>query len=264
MFGYFYHSSFRRYVVLMGELFNGIQVARQRDGTTYYHKVPITYASKERFNLKLNKIISSNSEADIAKVETVLPRIYITLNDIMYNAQMATSMFTRETRGAVGSMSTRYNPVPYKLTFEMGIYTRHEDDMFQIIEQILPYFRPNFVVKIKELHDTTTVIDRDINVTISSITPGEDLEGDSTTRRLLQWLIIFELDGWIYPPSEDLKGEIRTMYLDFRSNQRELDISGVTYESSDYQHETDLEHSYSSDQPIPEGDIPPAVRENEV
>jgi hypothetical protein len=246
----------------MGELFNGIQVARQRDNETYYHKVPVTYASKERFNLKLNKIISSNSESDIAKVETILPRIYITLNDIMYNAQMATSMSIRDTQGSTGSMSTRYNPVPYKLTFEMGIYTRHEDDMFQIIEQILPYFRPNFTVKITELHDSMTPIERDINITISSITPGEDLEGDISTRRQLQWLIIFELDGWIYPPSENLKGEIRTMYLDFRANEKELDATGVTFESSDYHQTEELDHSYSSDQPIPSGDIPPDVREN--
>ena len=47
-----------------------------------------------------------------------------------------------------------YMPVPYNMNFELSIYTKINDDMLQIIEQILPYFQPEYsltVDLVKEL-----------------------------------------------------------------------------------------------------------------
>ena len=56
MFGHWYNSSLRRYIVLMGDLFSHIQIARWREDTGLkYIKVPITYASKEKFLSQLGK-----------------------------------------------------------------------------------------------------------------------------------------------------------------------------------------------------------------
>lgn len=273
MFGYFYNTSIRRYILLMGELFNGIQVSRTRGDVTTFQKVPITYASKERFISKLNKINSTTSEYDIAKIETILPRMYLHMVDMVYNPLFKTNASMREIkwRDHEEKSSIRFNPVPYKFIFELGIYTRFEDDMFQIAEQIFPYFQPNFAVRIKELHDTSTIIDRDVQVTIQSISMTEDLEGDGTTRRRLEWNFIFELDGWMYPPSSELSGEIRTIYLDFHSKEKELDSEGQ-FESVDTEVDPrdigkeswdgSVNQTYSHDQQIPSGDIPPGPRTN--
>ena len=273
MFGHFYNSSIRRYVILMGELFNGIQVKRERaDGSTHFIKVPITYSSKEKFMMSLDKHNSLTSETDVAKVETILPRMCLTLVDMMYNQGFKTGQINtsvpRYTAEGVKLM-TQYNPVPYKFMFELGVYTRHEDDMFQIVEQILPYFQPHFNCKITELFDKEIPIDRDIKINLMSVTPDERVDSDKISRRRLEWSLMFEFNGWLYPPATETTGEIRTIYLDFHANSKELTDGGY-FESVDtqvVQRDADpsewggkYEQTYSNDIPIPSDPLPPNPR----
>lgn len=270
MFGYFYNSSIRRYIVIMGQLFNGIQVARERDGLVGYKKVPITYASKERFAIKLNSIASNMDDNGIARVEQILPRMNLSLVDLIYNQQFKTYIGTKKVgTGKSGTESVgRNNPVPYKFMFELQIATRYEDDMLQIIEQILPYFQPNFNTKITELHDSATAIDRDVQITLQSVSMSEELEGAATERRRLQWDLVFELDGWLYPPITNLKGEIKTVYLDFHANRIEL-TDKDNFESIDFEVKPDAVNatwdgtyntSYTENIPVPVPPQEPGIR----
>lgn len=269
MFGTFYHSSVRNYIVLMGDLFSRINVARIRDGKPSYTRVPLTYASKEHFVMKLNSSNSINNDG--LKIETILPRMNLHLVDMQYNAQYKTS--TLAGTGILNPQgSTRqYNPVPIKMIFELGIYTRHHDDMFQIVEQILPYFQPHFNTTIREKHNTQTVFERDVRVVIQSISPDEQLDGEANSRRRLEWSIMFEVNGWIYPPETQTNNEIRTIYLDFYSNEIELNPEGE-FDSWDYQVDPvkipkeewektkPIKAGRSKNIPIPKGEEPSKVR----
>ena len=236
MFSYFYNSSIRRYIVMMGALFNHIGVARTHDSITTTQKVPISYGNKEKFVQKLHTITNSSEEGGVAKIETILPRMNLSLVDINYNPVFKTNITNREMMSVMDNMrpktTSQFNPVPYKMIFELGIYTRHEDDMLQIVEQILPYFQPNFSCKITELHTNEIKIDRDIQITIQSVAIDEDVEGDRFTRRRLEWSIIFEVDGYLYPPVKDINNEIKTVYVDFFANSHVLEPEG-NFESVD-------------------------------
>lgn len=236
MFGWFYNSSLRRYIVMMGDLFSHVQVLRKNGDDIKLNKVPITYASKERFMMKLNSINSITSTENIAKIETILPRMCLNLVDIVYNSQYKTSIQNKVVRNKPNSIATisQYNPTPAKMIFELGIYTRHQDDMFQIVEQILPYFQPHFNTKIKELYDNEISFERDVRVVLQSTSIDEQIETGIDSRRRLEWNIIFEVNGWIYPPVADIAGEIRTIYLDFFANEKELNPES-NFESVDFQ-----------------------------
>lgn len=268
MFGHWYNSSIRRYIVLMGQLFNGVQVKRVRDGRAHYIKVPITYSNKEKFMMSLDKYNNIQSEENVAKIETILPRMRLSLVDMSYHQGFKTNIQNRTIpRYAQGTMRTvtQYNPVPYRFVFELGIYTRYEDDMFQIVEQILPYFQPHFNCKMKELHGNEVWIDRDVPVTIQSITPDEMSSEDKFSRRHIEWSIMFELVGWIYPPSTEVNDEIRTVYLDFYACEQELKPEG-NFESVDTEvtpRDVDpnkwdgkYKQTYSSNTPIPTEEPP--------
>ena len=260
---------------MMGDLFSHVQVMRKRDSKIELQRVPITYASKERFMQKLNAINSINSTGPIAKVETILPRMCLHLVDIAYNAPYKTTIQNRVVRNKPESIETisQYNPTPVKMIFELGIYTRHQDDMFQIIEQILPYFQPHFNVKMTELHQNDIKVDRDIRVVLQSTAIDEMVDTDNLTRRRLEWSLIFEVNGWIYPPVADIEGEIRTIYLDFFANAKELAPEG-SFESIDHQVDPDdisnegwdeeghpVVSSLSAGVPIPKSPEPPHVRQ---
>lgn len=235
MFGNWYNSSMRRYIVMMGDLFSHVQIARLKDGTINLTKVPISYGSKERFMMKLGTINSVNSEQKIAKIETILPRMNLNLVDMVYNGQYKTSIQNRVVQTKKDSINTisQYNPTPVKLIFELGIYTRHQDDMFQIIEQIFPYFQPHFNTTITELHENEIKFERDIRVVLQSTTIDETIETDNISRRRLEWNLIFEVNAWLYPPVANIEGEIRSIYLDFFANEKQLTSNGV-FESIEY------------------------------
>lgn len=274
MFGYFYNSSLRRYILMLGDLFSNIQVQRVREdiGKTYI-RVPITYASKEHFMMKLNKWTSVNNEDGPAKVETILPRINLHLVDMMYNPTYKTGQLNRSAMSNPNSKTgtiSQYNPTPIKMIFELGIFTRHQDDMFQIVEQIMPYFQPHFNTTMTELFENEITFERDIRITFQSISIDEQIEGEKQSRRRLEWAIMFEVNGWLYPPAFDLSGEIRTIYLDFHANSRELVNEGV-FESVDSEVDSrDVEiqdwdgksiQKYDSDStPIPKEPEPPGPR----
>ncbi|USL86148.1 tail sheath stabilizer and completion protein [Enterobacter phage fGh-Ecl04] len=274
MFGYFYNSSLRRYILMLGDLFSNIQVQRVREdiGKTYI-RVPITYASKEHFMMKLNKWTSVNNEDGPAKVETILPRINLHLVDMMYNPTYKTGQLNRSAMSNPDSKTgtiSQYNPTPIKMIFELGIFTRHQDDMFQIVEQIMPYFQPHFNTTMTELFENEITFERDIRITFQSISIDEQIDGDKQSRRRLEWSIMFEVNGWLYPPAFDLSGEIRTIYLDFHANSRELVNEGV-FESVDSEvdpRDVEIEdwdgksiQKYDSDStPIPKEPEPPGPR----
>lgn len=273
MFGHYYNSSLRRYIVLMGDLFSRISVARQRRDGIKFIKVPISYSTKEKFMQTLNKYNSITSQEDVAKVETILPRLNLQLVDMMYNPTYKTTMMNR-TKSVKDNRAqvSQYSPAPYKMIFELGIYTRYEDDVFQIIEQILPYFQPHFNTTITELHENQEPIERDIRIVYQSISPDETSDGDTYTRRHIEWSIMFEVNGWIYPPVTEVNGEIRTIYLNFFNDKVELTPDGdfTEFESVDHQvvpedvSEADwdgtIKTTYSSNTPIPAPPEKPSPR----
>ncbi|WPJ67776.1 tail sheath stabilizer [Escherichia phage JoYop] len=234
MFGYFYNSSFRRYATLMGDLFSNIQIKRQLESGDKFIRVPITYASKEHFMMKLNKWTSINSQEDVAKVETILPRINLHLVDFSYNAPFKTNILNQNLlqKGAT-SVVSQYNPSPIKMIYELSIFTRYEDDMFQIVEQILPYFQPHFNTTMYEQFGNDIPFKRDIKIVLMSAAIDETIDGDNLSRRRIEWSLTFEVNGWMYPPVDDAEGLIRTTYTDFHANTRDLPNGEGVFESVD-------------------------------
>lgn len=237
MFGYFNHSSIRKYIVLLGELLGHVQVKRKINGKDKYIKVPISYVSKEHFVQKMTNAFNTagDNPDKIAKINTILPRMSLQMVDLMYDETFKTGIHNRRTVAPNVKLHTQYNPVPYKFTFQVGIYTRYEDDMFQIVEQILPYFQPSFNCKITELHNNDVKVDRVVPVTVTSVMMDEQLESDRLSQRRLEWTLSVELNGWLYPAAAQLEGEIRTIYIDLFANEKELSKGNEAFESVDFQ-----------------------------
>lgn len=219
--GHFYHKSLRKYTLLLGNLFSNIYVSRG-DG---YRKVPVTITSKEHFVAALNT--KNAAEGGIAGVATMLPRIGIQMVAMTYDATRKTNIANRATSRKTNddrpALNKLFNAVPYDVEFEVSIYTRHQDDAYQIIEQIVPYFQPQFNTMIKELDENEVVIDeRDIPIILETVTPEETLEGAAGEMRRIEWTLNMRLKGWLYPPTNAQYGEIRTIYLNFNDEETEV------------------------------------------
>ena len=81
---------------------------------------------------------------------------------------------------------------------------KNTDDGLQIIEQIMPYFTPDYTVTISTVPDMSDK--RDVPIILSSISQEDSYEGDFTTRQVLTYTLEFVMKNYIYGPVE--KSEI--------------------------------------------------------
>ena len=205
MFQTFYHNSVRNVVVAFGSLFNDIYVTRKNaDGTTKEKiKVPIAYGPKEKF---LRRITESSSITDGVKVGITLPRLSFEITGMDYDSpRKKNTMIQRHVVEGVtaGSpISYDYSEVPYNFTFQLSAMVRHMDDGLQIVEQILPYFTPEFniTVNMNNLHKKI-----DIPIIMQSSNIIEDYEGDFDTRRNIQFDFTFVAKSFVYGPIKTSK-----------------------------------------------------------
>lgn len=208
---HFYHGTTRKYVVLMGTLFNGITVHR-KDGKII--TVPLTYASKEKFYLRLAQ------NPDLSKEEAIdLPRIGFILSDMMYEPERKQPSLGKVTEEKVDDSMHRksmYLPVPYDFIFEVSVYVRNVDDGLQILEQIIPFFKPSFNVTINELDDMGIV--RDIPIVLDMVSGAIEDEGEFTQQRVVRWDMNFTLKGNFYGPKSD-QAIIKKVYVDYYTSQ---------------------------------------------
>jgi hypothetical protein len=90
--------------------------------------------------------------------------------------------------------------IPVNVVFNVYAYTRHTDDLLQIIEQIMPYFVPDHTIRL-DMNDVQTNLDIPIIMQSNSIT--EKYEGDFSSRRLNIASFQFIAKSWIF-------GEVQT------------------------------------------------------
>jgi hypothetical protein len=220
----FYHNIIRKYIVAFGSLFNDIHVIRsQSDGTLAKDiKVPITFASKDKTRYQLNSIHSRQNE--IVNVATILPKMsFILNNSIEYdNLRVLNPLLERQKR--VNSDFTDTNirvGKPFNFNFQLSIWTKYLDDMFQIIEQVLSFFNPDYHVTIREIPELN--IETSIPIVFQGCSPNFETEFNDESWRVLRFDIDFVLKGWIYPPIKDntLIENIKVnMYSDIDSDSK--------------------------------------------
>jgi hypothetical protein len=194
---HFYNRTIRKIVVAFGSMFNDITLVRyNKDGTTPKEsfKVPLSYGPKEKYLTKLT------SDPDLIKsVNVVVPRISFELVSMEYDPTrklLTTNQhFAKE---SASSLKTQYSPVPYNFEFNLSVYVRNTEDGTQIIEQILPFFTPDFIVTVDLISSMNKKYD--IPILLNSVTTNVEYEGDTYSTRLITWDMSFTVKGYIFPP----------------------------------------------------------------
>lgn len=202
MFGnHFYHESTRRYVAVFGTLFNDIIIEKKYNGTSLQKmKVPINYAPKEKVLVRLDQDTNLNAKSAIT-----LPRMSFEITGMTYSAERKLTSLTKQIKGsplADGGVKTMYTPSPYDIEFQLNIMTKYNEDGMKIIEQILPFFKPDCTVSVQMVDDMGYV---DIPVVLNSVSQEDTYEGDFQTRRALIWTLNFTMKAYFFAPMQSKK-----------------------------------------------------------
>ena len=208
----FYHETIRKIIVAFGTTFNNVQLVRKDNSgnITQSMKVPLAYGPKEKFLVRLR------ADADLSsKVAITLPGIGFEIQNLAYDGTRKLSRVQKFKKVNTGNntrtLDTQFMPVPYNLDIVLYVLAKQSDDALQIVEQILPYFQPDYTITVNDMADMG--IKRDVPIILNSISYEDNYQRDFEQRRALIYTMNFTCKFYLYGPVTS-SNIIRTVQAD--------------------------------------------------
>ena len=229
MFGHsFYHGSLRRYVTVFGTLFNEILISRENNSsvTKKQFRVPIAYGPMQKFLARIEGDPSLNSPASVS-----LPRMSFEMTNVSYDPDRRLTGRVRNTKTSSANnniLTTQFAPAPYNMDFTLSIMAKYSEDGTKILEQILPFFKPEWTASVKLVDALDEYFD--IPTIMNSVNSEEVYEGDFSTRRVVIWTLTFTMKGYFFGPVTTKK-IIKFANVNFYSQFANGDYSNSSMES---------------------------------
>lgn len=190
-----YNRVIRNITTGFSNLFANIQLIRYNADDTEHSRfiVPIAHAAKELYVMRLE----GDPDAD-KKVQITLPRMSFEMTGLSYDPtrKQNTNIKSFNQVGA-GQINSQYIPVPYDIDYSLYLYVRNIEDGTQIIEHILPYFTPDYTIKIDLIPEMG--ITKGIPIMLVNSNYEITFEGDSSSdTRMVIWTIDFKAKAFLY------------------------------------------------------------------
>jgi len=213
---YFYWGTIRKAIIGFGNTFNNITIDRLDAGSNKVQtiKVPLAYAPKQKF---IQRIVQQPVLED-NKLQIVLPRMSFEMVGIQYDPARKISPIqqNRNINSTTTTLNSQYAPTPYNISLNLYVYSKNQDDGLQIIEQILPYFNPDYNLTLKAI--PLLDIKNDLPILLQNIEYDDQYDGDFANRRSIIWTLSFIMKLNFYGPVNKT-GVIKRVIATTFSNQ---------------------------------------------
>lgn len=198
----FYFSTIKKYVIAFGTLFNDIAISREdsANNETAFIRVPLTYAAKDKM---LARVISDpNIDRPTA---LVLPRMSFQMLDMKYDGDRKLNTLNKITYTTTDPNKNKYQyeGVPYNFTFRLNVYVKNAEDGTKIVEQIIPFFTPDWTPTLKLIPEMGVILDTPI--ILNSVTTEDTYDQTFSQRRAIVWTLDFTLKGFLFAPIKEKK-----------------------------------------------------------
>jgi hypothetical protein len=223
---YYYNKTIKKTVAAFGTLFNDIKISRGEDGLS---RVPLTFAPKERYLSRIN----ARGPQDAVAIK--LPRMSFEITSINVDLESKLNRMNRTIQQGEGGENFKvWQSTPYILGFSLNILSRGHDEALQIVEQILPFFNPNYTLTVKGMEgpDSKT----DIPIALTSVNKDDSYEGEyESSRRTVIYTLDFEVRvKFIAPPvSLNSGGLIKAVDVSYFDDEELLSSSRTRTEFED-------------------------------
>jgi hypothetical protein len=195
----FYFSTIRKYVTLFGTLFDDITIKRTDNAgkLNAFIKVPITYSPKEKMLAR----VGGDPALDRQTAVPTLPIMAFEMTDIRYDGNRKLSTVKKYAVAKPEDpdvLKYQFVPVPYNIGFRLYVMVKNAEDGTKIIEQILPYFTPDWTTTVQLIPEMEVTME--IPLVLNDISQDDVYEGDWKERRSLTWTLDFTMKGYIFGP----------------------------------------------------------------
>jgi hypothetical protein len=195
----YYHGVIRKAIVAFGSLFSDIYIDRKQgdsvNGNTVQRlRVPLAYAPKEKWLVRIDQDPTLENHT-----LTSLPRMSFEIIAYTYDSVRKVNRM-QQIKCGKGEDTADYirTPVPYNIDLSLYIITKTQEDALQVMEQILPYFTPEYTLTINAIDDMN--IKMDVPVVLNSVIVSDEYDGDFQTRRFVMHTINFQMKVNLFGP----------------------------------------------------------------
>lgn len=199
MFTTFYHNTIKKYVIMFGTIFNDIFVNRKNSDNEIIQtmKVPLSYGPKEKFLSRLEGDPTFNRPA------MVLPRMGFEITSMAYSPDRKLNTINRNVKVNENNRQLKYQymQVPYDIGFTLYIMVKNADDGTQIVEQIAPYFTPEWTLSANIIPELDITLD--FPILLKNIGMQDTYEGDFINRRAIVWTLDFVMKAFLFGPIKE-------------------------------------------------------------
>lgn len=207
----FYHAITRKIIVAFGSLFSDIKIKRDKDHEdgplSQTVAVPISYAPKEKWLVRIEQDPDLNNHTYIS-----LPRLSFEITGITYDPSRRVNRGATITCGGPDGVSRLFAPVPYNIDISLYSLTKTQEDGLQIVEQIVPYFAPEFTMSVKVVPEFNLIVD--IPLVLNSVAVQDDYDGDFQIRRFVTYTMNFTMKAMMFGPISDTGKIINNVLVD--------------------------------------------------
>ena len=201
-----YNRIIRKLVVAFGNMFNDIKLVRYNPDASEAERflIPIAYATKERYVMRLEDDLDLDK-----KVQVALPRFSFEMTGMNYDATRKQNSNVQKFAQTNNGILSQYNPVPYDFDFSLYLYVRNIEDATQVLEHILPYFTPDYTMKINMIPEMGIV--KEVPVIFKDADHEIIYEGDRNQEtRMVIWTLRFTVKGFIFGKTSGPVNVIKT------------------------------------------------------
>lgn len=215
MFGHSYnHGAIRKYIIMFGNMFNDINVVRYNNSGQAIQaiRVPIAYGPREKFLARLDQDPTLSRQVAIQ-----LPRLSFEITNMSYSPNRALNKLVKSTAISSGTntLRTQYTPVPYDINIQLSGMFANNEDAVQVVEQILPFFRPEWTNSVKIIPEMGDYYD--VPTVLNSMSIEDTYDSDYQTRRAIIYTFDFTVKGYIFGPVSN-RGVIKRTLVDITNN----------------------------------------------
>lgn len=202
----FYWGTTKKIIVALGTIFDDVKIHQGRGLV----EVPLYYAPQEKFVQQRNQ----NADTETTVYDIVFPAIGFEMVGMNYAPERMTNAMRKidNIRGREKDAMS-YNRVPYDIQFQVYIGGRRLEDTLKILEQVIPFFKPELNLTIKDREEFD--LDTNIKFVLNSVSVDDQFIGTYNERREVVWTLQITACAYFYAPIERMERITKTI-VEFR------------------------------------------------
>lgn len=201
MFGFdsFYFGTTRKMITYFGTVFNDLNITRTDSSgdQSVLLKVPLTYGPKRKDLLRADTLEPEEER----QPSIILPSMSYSYINSTYDADRklgTTRRYWRKDNNDLDKAKRQYNLVPYNFYFQLYIYSKFQEDSFKILEQITPWFSPEWTATVNFIPEMS--LNMDLPIILDSVSYEDSFDGTFEDRRMIIYTLDFHIKSYYACP----------------------------------------------------------------